>query len=177
MCASYWNCAAPVPGPAVNKFKRMLAYASPVDDRIRGTLRMYGAGPGRWAGLGPQLQNLKKNESNLPLDCSRSSFASVIAAASPRYWQSAGLAWGCLARCALRQHRHGAQIRRFLGRRIGCAGLVEPGRHWKLLAYKTYQANRRYPRLSRIGSSPARCYRSRRMRRSTTAERQLGKGD
>jgi DNA polymerase len=52
---------------AVNKFKRMLAYASPADDRMRGTLRMYGAGPGRWAGLGPQLQNLKKNESGLPL--------------------------------------------------------------------------------------------------------------
>ena len=52
---------------AVNKFKRMLSYASPVDDRLRGTLRMYGAGPGRWAGLGPQLQNLKKNESGLPL--------------------------------------------------------------------------------------------------------------
>ena len=28
---------------AVNKFKRMLAYASPADDRMRGTLRMYGA--------------------------------------------------------------------------------------------------------------------------------------
>jgi DNA polymerase len=52
---------------AVNKFKRMLTYASPLDDRLRGTLRMYGAGPGRWAGLGPQLQNLKKNESGLPL--------------------------------------------------------------------------------------------------------------
>jgi hypothetical protein len=45
----------------------MLAYASPFDDRMRGTLRMYGAGPGRWSGSGPQLQNLKKNESGLPL--------------------------------------------------------------------------------------------------------------
>ena len=52
---------------AVNKFKRMLAYASPHDDRLRGTLRMYGAATGRWSGLGPQLQNLKKNESGLPL--------------------------------------------------------------------------------------------------------------
>ena len=52
---------------SVNKFKRMLAYASPADDRMRGTLRMYGGAPGRWSGLGPQLQNLKKNESNLPL--------------------------------------------------------------------------------------------------------------
>jgi hypothetical protein len=50
----------------VRKFERILAYAGP-DDRIRGTLRMYGGGPGRWAGLGPQLQNLKKNESKLPL--------------------------------------------------------------------------------------------------------------
>ena len=52
---------------AVNKFKRMLAYASPHDDRLRGTLRMYGTATGRWVGLGPQLQNLKKNESSLPL--------------------------------------------------------------------------------------------------------------
>jgi len=52
---------------SVTKFRRMLAYASPNDDRMRGTLRMYGAGPGRWSGLGPQLQNLKKNESGLPL--------------------------------------------------------------------------------------------------------------
>jgi hypothetical protein len=53
---------------SVNKFKRMLCYASPVDDRMRGTLRMYGGAPGRWSGLGPQLQNLKKNESGLPLN-------------------------------------------------------------------------------------------------------------
>ena len=52
---------------AVNKFRRMLAFASPHDDRLRGCLRMYGASTGRWTGLGPQLQNLKKNESGLPL--------------------------------------------------------------------------------------------------------------
>jgi DNA polymerase len=52
---------------AVNKFKRMLAYASPLDDRLGGTLRMYGAGPGRWSSLGPQLQNIRRNEANLPL--------------------------------------------------------------------------------------------------------------
>ena len=52
---------------SVNKFKRMLAYAAASDDRMRGTLRMYGGAPGRWSGLGPQLQNLKRNESGLPL--------------------------------------------------------------------------------------------------------------
>ncbi|MGY8682664.1 hypothetical protein Q2941_33525 [Bradyrhizobium sp. UFLA05-153] len=52
---------------SVNKFKRMLCYAAPADNRMRGTLRMYGGAPGRWSSLGPQLQNLKKNESGLPL--------------------------------------------------------------------------------------------------------------
>jgi DNA polymerase bacteriophage-type len=52
---------------SVRKYERILAYASPDDDRMRGTMRMYGAGPGRWSGRGPQLQNLKKNEHNIPL--------------------------------------------------------------------------------------------------------------
>jgi DNA polymerase len=52
---------------ATSKLARMQAYASPHDHRMRGTLRMFGASTGRWSGLGPQLQNLKKNESGLPL--------------------------------------------------------------------------------------------------------------
>ena len=51
---------------SVRKYERILAYAG-TDDRMRGTLRMYGGAPGRWSGRGPQLQNLKKNEGNLPL--------------------------------------------------------------------------------------------------------------
>jgi DNA polymerase len=53
---------------SVRKYERILAYASEADDRMRGTMRMYGAGPGRWAGKGPQLQNLTKNENNIPLE-------------------------------------------------------------------------------------------------------------
>ena len=52
---------------SVRKYERILAYAGEADDRMRGTMRMYGGGPGRWSGRGPQLQNLKKNESNIPL--------------------------------------------------------------------------------------------------------------
>ncbi|HEY1864972.1 MAG TPA: toprim domain-containing protein [Roseiarcus sp.] len=52
---------------SVHKFKKMLAYASPLDDRLRGTLLLYGGATGRWSALGPQPQNLKRNESNLPL--------------------------------------------------------------------------------------------------------------
>ena len=51
---------------STKKYQRILDSVTE-DDRIRGTMRMYGAGPGRWSGRGPQLQNLKKNEDNIPL--------------------------------------------------------------------------------------------------------------
>jgi hypothetical protein len=35
---------------------------------LRGTLRWHGGGPGRWVGLGPQLQNLDRNDLGVPLD-------------------------------------------------------------------------------------------------------------
>jgi DNA polymerase len=52
---------------STRKYERILSSMSAADDRMRGTMRMYGAGPGRWSGRGAQLQNLKKNENNLPL--------------------------------------------------------------------------------------------------------------
>jgi DNA polymerase family A/Toprim domain/CHC2 zinc finger len=52
---------------SARKFARMLAYASDEDDRLRGTLRWHGGGPGRWVGLGPQLQNLDRNDLGVPL--------------------------------------------------------------------------------------------------------------
>ena len=122
---------------AVNKFKRMLAYASPADDRMRGTLRMYGAGPGRWAGLGPQLQNLKKNESNLPLsvvDSVRAGDRSGIA----QYGNPLALL-GDVSRAALCAGE-GMELK------SGDFSAVESvvlawlaGEQWKLLAYQTYQ--------------------------------------
>ena len=50
---------------SVRKFTRILDYAA--DDRLRGTLRMYGATTGRWTSPGPQLHNLRRNELGLPL--------------------------------------------------------------------------------------------------------------
>jgi DNA polymerase len=122
---------------AVNKFKRMLAYASPLDDRMRGTLRMYGAGPGRWAGLGPQLQNLKKNESSLPLavvDSVRAGDRNGIA----QYGNPLSLLGG-VSRAALCAAL-GMELK------AGDFSAVESvvlawlaGERWKLLAYKTFQ--------------------------------------
>ena len=121
---------------AVNKFKRMLVYASPVDDRMRGTLRMYGGGPGRWAGLGPQLQNLKKNESGLPLsvvDTIRTGDRSGIA----QYGNPLSLL-GDISRAALCAGE-GMELK------SGDFSAVESvvlawlaGEQWKLVAYQTF---------------------------------------
>jgi Toprim domain-containing protein/CHC2-type zinc finger protein/DNA polymerase family A len=51
---------------SVRKYERILSSLGN-DDRLRGTMQIYGAGPGRWSGRGPQLQNLKKNEAGIPL--------------------------------------------------------------------------------------------------------------
>jgi DNA polymerase len=53
---------------SARKFARMLAFAADEDDRLRGTLRWHGGGPGRWVGLGPQLQNLDRNDAGVPLE-------------------------------------------------------------------------------------------------------------
>ena len=53
---------------SARKFARMLMFASEQDDRLRGTLRWHGGGPGRWVGLGPQLQNLDRNDLGVPLE-------------------------------------------------------------------------------------------------------------
>jgi DNA polymerase len=158
---------------AVNKFKRMLAYASPVDGRMRGTLRMYGAGPGRWAGLGPQLQNLKKNESNLPLavaDSIRAGDRGGIA----QYGNPLALL-GDVSRAALCASE-GMELK------SGDFSAIESvvlawlaGERWKLTAYETYQ---------RTGDTTLEPYRviARKMLSKSadaeisTTERQLGKG-
>ena len=158
---------------AVNKFKRMLAYASPADNRMRGTLRMYGGAPGRWVGLGPQLQNLKKNESSLPLsvvNSVRSGDRSGIA----QYGNPLALL-GDISRAALCTSE-GMKLK------SGDFSAVESmvlawlaGERWKLLAYQTYQ---------RTGDTRLEAYRviARKMLQKpedaeiNTAERQLGKG-
>jgi DNA polymerase len=158
---------------AVNKFKRMLAYASLADDRMRGTLRMYGGAPGRWAGLGPQLQNLKKNESSLPLsvvDSIRIGDRSDIA----QYGNPLALL-GDVSRAALCAGT-GMELK------SGDFSAVESvvlawlaGERWKLLAYQEFQ---------RTGDTALEPYRviARKMLSKpaaaeiNTAERQLGKG-
>src|SRR5262249_42538496 len=51
---------------SVRMAKRLLEYADATDGRIRGALRIYGAGPGRWSSPGPQLHNLRRNDAEYP---------------------------------------------------------------------------------------------------------------
>jgi DNA polymerase len=51
---------------SVRMAKRLLGFADPHDERIRGALRIYGAGPGRWSSPGPQLHNLRRNDAAVP---------------------------------------------------------------------------------------------------------------
>jgi DNA polymerase len=157
---------------AVRKFDRMLAYMSPLDDRMRGTLRMYGAGPGRWSGLGPQLQNLKKNESGLPLsvvDSIRAGDREGIA----QYGNPLSLL-GDVSRAALCA-APGMELK------SGDFSAIESvvlawlaGERWKLLAYREFQ---------QTGNTQIEPYRviARRMLQKAedaeidSAERQLGK--
>ena len=46
--------------------RRLLAHADPRDSRIRGGLRIFSAGPGRWSSPGPQLHGLNRNDAELP---------------------------------------------------------------------------------------------------------------
>jgi len=46
--------------------RRLLAHADPNDNRIRGALRIFGAGPGRWSSPGAQLHGLNRNDDELP---------------------------------------------------------------------------------------------------------------
>jgi len=53
-------------GAHQNVFERLLAYADPSDERIRGALRYHGAGPGRWTSPGAQLHGLSRNDADYP---------------------------------------------------------------------------------------------------------------
>jgi DNA polymerase len=121
----------------VRKYKKMLAFAGE-DQRLRGTLRYYGSATDRWSGLGPQLQNLKKNASKLPLsvvDAVRNGDRDELA----RYGNPLALL-GDLSRAALRARE---------GHLLWCGDFASiesrilawlAGEQWKLDAYAKFDA-------------------------------------
>lgn len=53
---------------APKKVKAILAMVGPDDNRVRGTIILWGAGPGRWAGFKVQPQNMKRPSTRLVRD-------------------------------------------------------------------------------------------------------------
>jgi DNA polymerase len=148
---------------SVRMAKRLLAYADPADSRIRGALRIYGAGPGRWSSPGPQLHNFNRNDGKYP----ESLIPAVLAgnrAELARYGSPLAVAAG-LSRTALCAKP---------GHVLICAdfGAIESrvlaylsGEQWKLDAYAEYD------RLSAIDPEAAKVLEPYR----TTAARMLHK--
>jgi hypothetical protein len=158
---------------STSKAKKLLGYADPRDHRIRDVLRIFGAGPGRWAALGAQLHNLPRNDAELP------AFLVDVVAAGDRE--------------ALTRHGRPLEIIKNLWRASLCAApgheLICPdfsaiesratawvaGETWKLDLF------RRYDKTNDDNIEPYRVLACAMLRKSVTpselsrAERQLGK--
>jgi DNA polymerase len=158
---------------SASKAKKLLGYADPRDHRIRDVLRIFGAGPGRWAALGAALHALPRNDSELP------AFLVDMVAAGDRE--------------ALTRHGRPLEIVKNLSRASLCAApgheLICPdfsaieSRITAWLAGETWKLDlfRRYDETSDDNIEPYRVLARAMLRKSVTpselsrAERQLGK--
>jgi Toprim domain/CHC2 zinc finger len=158
---------------STHKFKRILAWAS-ADDRMRATTRFHGGAPGRWTGRGAQLQNLKRNDLNVPV----SAVDAVLAMdrkALLQYGPPLEVI-GSLTKAVL-DAAPGHQLRKFdlsaIESRV-LAGLASE--EWTLDAY------REFDRTGNKALEPYRVVARKMLHRSdpqveiTAAERQVGKG-
>jgi DNA polymerase bacteriophage-type len=123
---------------SVRMAKRLLGHADPVDGRIRGALRVFGAGPGRWSSPGAQLHNLKRNDTGYP----GALIETVIAGDRTELAR-----WGVPVAVAAELSRGAlcAKLDHVLG--CGDLGAIESrilawvaGEVWKLEAYRQYDA-------------------------------------
>src|SRR5262245_2498479 len=156
---------------SVRAAKRLLAHADPIDGRIRGWGRIYGAGPGRWSSPGPQLHNLRRNDAEYPASLVDALLAGDHAELTR---------WGNPLAVAAELSR--AALCAKPGHVFVCAdfGAVESridawlaGETWKLDVYRQYDATGDKSR------EPYRVVAAQMLRKNSidlaTAERQLGK--
>jgi DNA polymerase len=158
---------------SVRMAKRLLEYADATDGRIRGALRIYGAGPGRWSSPGPQLHNLRRNDAEYPASLVDALIAGDHAALA-RFGNPLGVA-AELSRAALRAKPGHVLVCVDLGAIESRVNAWFAGESWKLESFKRFDAT---------GDKQLDLYRvlAHRMLRKngpvseiTAAERQLGK--
>jgi DNA polymerase family A/CHC2 zinc finger/Toprim domain len=156
---------------STRKFKKLLGFTDPKDNRIHGSLRIYGAGPGRWSSIGAQLHNLPRNDNELP----SSLIAALIAGDRNELarWGNPLQVVSALSRAALCAAP---------GHTLTCAdfGAIESrvlawlaGEIWKLDVYRQYDAT------GDISREPYRVIAAQMLHKTNTdisaAERQQGK--
>jgi DNA polymerase len=157
--------------------QRLLGYADSQDQRMRGALRIFGAGPGRWSSPGAMLHGLNRNDSKYPGHL----IGAVLKgdrAELTRYGAPLAVAAG-LSRAALCARE---------GHELICAdfGAIESrvlawlaGETWKLDAYREYDRLRAIDPEAAKRIEPYRIIAGRMLHKTPAeigkAERQLGK--
>jgi DNA polymerase len=156
---------------SVRMAKRLLAHTNPADGRIRGALRIYGTGPGRWSSPGAQLHNLRRNDAEYPA-CLVDALLAGDRAALARYGNPLGVI-SELSRAALCAQSGYTLICADLGAIESRVLAWFAGEHWKLDAY------RQYDRTGDKTIEPYRVVAAKMLRKDigaiTSAERQQGK--
>ena len=124
---------------SVRMAKRLLEYADATDGRIRGALRIYGAGPGRWSSPGPQLHNLRRNDAEYPASLVDALIAGDRAELA-RFGNPLAVA-AELSRAALCAKSDHEFICADLGAIESRVLAWEAGEQWKLDAYERYDTS------------------------------------
>jgi DNA polymerase len=123
---------------SVKMAKRLLAHADPGDARVRGALRIFGAGPGRWSSPGAQLHNLRRNDAEHP-----ASLVSALIAGNHAELARFGSPLGVtaeLSRAALCAKPGHVLICVDFGAIESRVLAWQSGERWKLDAYRQYDA-------------------------------------
>jgi len=156
---------------SVRAAKRLLAHADPVDGRIRGWGRIYGAGPGRWSSPGPQLHNLRRNDAEYPASLVDALLAGDHAELAR--WGNPLAVGAQLSRASLRARPEHILMCADFGAVESRINAWLAGETWKLDVYRQYDAT------GDKSCEPYRVIAAQMLRKSSidlvAAERQLGK--
>jgi DNA polymerase len=121
------------------KFKKMLAHADAIEQRLRDVLRYHGAHTGRWSSIGPQVHNMSRNDAEFPaslIDAVLAGDRDELARWGNPLTVLAGLVRAAL--CAAEGHRlYWGDFAAVESRVLAWFA----GEEWKLAAFREYDAS------------------------------------